>query len=304
MVTQLARAGQAEDADALEEAERLGDAAETVAADGRLAERPAELDADGARLGWHALGAVVAATIACPGCGARYRADDEAAEVPRCPACGVPDTWESRQDAPFRALVAGNRRLPVAHRSGGARQAALRSGTAARPGGCRLDALPATEGGAGGSGHAMRRGTRPHRPHRGGSGAGVAAAGRRTLPNTAGRRGDHAGGVAARVARLPGAPAARRVGRRRHERQPAREEAIGQRSQAGGSPCSSPHGLARSAREADQARAGGDSPTRRRAMYRGAWLGRDAPLGLIDQRTARVPRSGSRRQACGVHGSP
>jgi hypothetical protein len=39
------------------------------------------------------------------GAGARYLADDEAAELPACPACGTPDTWESRQVVAFRALV-------------------------------------------------------------------------------------------------------------------------------------------------------------------------------------------------------
>src|SRR5438093_137492 len=38
--------------------------------------------------------------------GQSTRPDDEAAEIPACPACGVPDTWESRQGAAFGALVA------------------------------------------------------------------------------------------------------------------------------------------------------------------------------------------------------
>jgi hypothetical protein len=36
-----------------------------------------------------------------------YEADDEAAEIPACPACGVIDTWEARQGSSFRGLVAG-----------------------------------------------------------------------------------------------------------------------------------------------------------------------------------------------------
>ncbi len=41
-----------------------------------------------------------------PGCDAEYEADDEAAELPACPRCGMADTWEARQDSAFRALVA------------------------------------------------------------------------------------------------------------------------------------------------------------------------------------------------------
>jgi hypothetical protein len=105
LVAQLALTEQVDEADALAEAERLGDTAEAVATDGRLTEKLPAAEGDGALLGWHALGAVVAETIACAGCGARYQADDETAELPACPECGTPDTWESRQGAAFRALV-------------------------------------------------------------------------------------------------------------------------------------------------------------------------------------------------------
>jgi hypothetical protein len=44
--------------------------------------------------------------VACPACGAVYEADDEAAELPLCPACGVTDSWAARQGAAFRQLVA------------------------------------------------------------------------------------------------------------------------------------------------------------------------------------------------------
>jgi hypothetical protein len=105
LVARLALAEAVDDADALAEAERLGETAEAVATDGRLAERLPAPEGDGALLGWHALGGVVAQTIICAGCGARYLADDETAEVPACPACSTPDTWESRQGLAFRALM-------------------------------------------------------------------------------------------------------------------------------------------------------------------------------------------------------
>ncbi len=106
LIARLALVEQVEDADALEDAERLGDKAEAVTTDGRVADRPAEPDADGAFLGWHPLGSIYPEAIACGACGARYEADDEAAELPACPECGAPDTWESRQGASFRGLVA------------------------------------------------------------------------------------------------------------------------------------------------------------------------------------------------------
>ncbi len=105
LVARLALAEQVEDADALEDAEPLGDAAERVTAEGRVTDTPAEPDAAGAFLAWHPLGSVFPETIACALCGERYAADDEAAEVPACPECGAPDTWESRQGPAFRALV-------------------------------------------------------------------------------------------------------------------------------------------------------------------------------------------------------
>jgi hypothetical protein len=105
LIAQLALAEAVDDADALAEAERLGEMAEAVATDGRLVEKLPAPETDGAWLGWHALGAIVAEPTMCAGCGARYLADDEAAELPACPACGTPDTWESRQVVAFRALV-------------------------------------------------------------------------------------------------------------------------------------------------------------------------------------------------------
>jgi hypothetical protein len=55
---------------------------------------------------WHALGSVQPERVECPGCRAVYFGDDEAAALPVCPACGVADTWEARQGAGFRGLIA------------------------------------------------------------------------------------------------------------------------------------------------------------------------------------------------------
>jgi hypothetical protein len=106
LVAQLALAEQVAEGDALEDAEPLGDAAEAVTTDGHVTETPAAPDAGVASLGWHALGSICPETVACGGCGTRYEADDEAADIPACPECGAPDTWESRQSAAFRALIA------------------------------------------------------------------------------------------------------------------------------------------------------------------------------------------------------
>jgi hypothetical protein len=106
LVAQLALAEAVPESDALEEAERLGDGAEAVDGDGSLAQLPVQSGAEGALLGWHALGSVQPEVVECPACRAVYEADDEAAALPVCPACGVADTWEAHQGAGFRALVA------------------------------------------------------------------------------------------------------------------------------------------------------------------------------------------------------
>lgn len=106
LVARVALVEQVADTDALEEAECLGDWAEDIAEDERLAMLRVQGDGDGALIAWHAVGSVHAETAICPTCGARYEADDEAVELPRCPECGARDEWESRQGAGFRALVA------------------------------------------------------------------------------------------------------------------------------------------------------------------------------------------------------
>jgi hypothetical protein len=94
------------DGDALTDAECLGDGAEAITEDRRIAVPLAERgDADGAMLAWHTLGRVQSDTAVCPVCGARYCPDDEAVDLPRCPACGARDEWEARQGAGFRALI-------------------------------------------------------------------------------------------------------------------------------------------------------------------------------------------------------
>jgi hypothetical protein len=107
LVAQLAIAEAVLDGDALEEAERLGDYAEAVDGDGVVAKLPEQSGAEGAWLAWHALGSVQSACVECPVCRAVYFGDDEESVLPGCPACGVRDTWEARQGAGFRELIAG-----------------------------------------------------------------------------------------------------------------------------------------------------------------------------------------------------
>ncbi|MBI2219303.1 MAG: hypothetical protein HYU51_18650 [Candidatus Rokubacteria bacterium] len=127
LVVRLALAEEVAGTDALEDAEALGDAAETITTEGRVSDAPAEADADSAFLGWHALGSIAPETIACAACGARYAGDGESAELPACPACGTPDTWEVAAGARVPRARRRDRRLRVARRAGGGRQAALRA---------------------------------------------------------------------------------------------------------------------------------------------------------------------------------
>jgi len=108
LVAALALAEECPETDALTDAECLGDWADGVITEaGRVARLPVDFGAaKGAQLAWHALGAVHSPVVECPGCGALYADDDEAAALPVCPACGVADTWEARQGAGFRAHVA------------------------------------------------------------------------------------------------------------------------------------------------------------------------------------------------------
>ena len=108
LVVKLALVEEVPESDALEDAERLGDGVEAaaVAEDGQVAHAPVQPDAVGALLAWHAIGSVHPEIVECPGCGAVYDADDEYLEIPTCPACATPNTWEARQGPTFRRLVA------------------------------------------------------------------------------------------------------------------------------------------------------------------------------------------------------
>jgi hypothetical protein len=104
----LGAAGPVPDADALDHADALGDGVDRVDADGRLVGGNDDADAAGepSTLGWRVLGALAPEHPRCPACRMRYAADDETADLPRCPRCGTPDTWEARQDPAFRGWLA------------------------------------------------------------------------------------------------------------------------------------------------------------------------------------------------------
>ena len=58
-----------------------------------------------ATLAWRVLGTLDPPRVRCPCCGMGYVTDDDAPELPACPRCGTPDTWEARQPAAFRAWL-------------------------------------------------------------------------------------------------------------------------------------------------------------------------------------------------------
>jgi hypothetical protein len=108
------------DTDALEHAEPLGDDAERVTDTGDLPREPTgTTDPNGAwtpepaTLAWRVLGTIDPPRVRCPRCDTRYVADDDAAELPMCPCCGTPDTWEARQSATFRAWLRAIERCPT-----------------------------------------------------------------------------------------------------------------------------------------------------------------------------------------------
>ncbi len=108
LVVDLARAEEASEADALAHAEPLNGRAEWVTTDGILpldAGVPEDEPAFTPET-WHRLGSIRSEVIRCSGCELEYEADDELAELPACPRCGVADTWEARQGPAFRALIA------------------------------------------------------------------------------------------------------------------------------------------------------------------------------------------------------
>jgi hypothetical protein len=106
LVSRLALSEQRSDGDALEDADCLGDGAEIVSSDGRLAQLPVQPEGEGAQLAWHALGSVQPEDAVCPVCRAVCEVDNDAAALPMCPGCGAPYTWEGRQGPQFREVVA------------------------------------------------------------------------------------------------------------------------------------------------------------------------------------------------------
>jgi hypothetical protein len=66
---------------------------------------PDGASAEPATLAWRVLGSIDPMRVYCAHCGRAYDVDDDGSELPACPRCGTPDTWEARQPASFRALL-------------------------------------------------------------------------------------------------------------------------------------------------------------------------------------------------------
>ena len=52
------------------------------------------------------IGSVQPDVVECPSCGAAYVAAEECLDIPTCPACAAPNTWEARRGPAFRQLIA------------------------------------------------------------------------------------------------------------------------------------------------------------------------------------------------------
>jgi hypothetical protein len=100
------------DTDALDHAEPLGEAADDVSEAGDVPRLTPDGDGEPPTLAWRVLGSLAPEWIRCPRCRRRYPADDETAELPRCPGCGTADTWEARQPPAYQALLAEIDRCP------------------------------------------------------------------------------------------------------------------------------------------------------------------------------------------------
>jgi hypothetical protein len=94
------------DTDALDHAEPLGDAVDDVSEAGDVPRPAPEAAGEPATVAWRVLGSLAPEWVRCPRCRRRYPADDDAADLPRCPACRTEDTWEARQPAAYQALLA------------------------------------------------------------------------------------------------------------------------------------------------------------------------------------------------------
>jgi hypothetical protein len=107
LVATVALAEQVSDSDALADVQPLGSAVESIDDTGCIARQAVQPDGEGAfpSVQWHALGTVHPSRVTCPVCRAAYEADEDAAELPTCPACSTRDTWEARQGGRFRGIV-------------------------------------------------------------------------------------------------------------------------------------------------------------------------------------------------------
>jgi hypothetical protein len=108
----LGALGPMPDEDALDHADPLGDDVEHVTEAGELPWVPSKVPEPDAvttpeptTLAWRVLGTLDPPRVRCPRCSTGYVADDDAPELPACPRCGTPDTWEARQPAAFRAWL-------------------------------------------------------------------------------------------------------------------------------------------------------------------------------------------------------
>jgi hypothetical protein len=100
------------DTDALDHAEPLGEAVEDVSEAGDVPRLGPNATGEPATLAWRVLGSLAPEWIRCSRCRRRYPADDDVPELPRCSSCGTVDTWEARQPATYRALLAQIDRCP------------------------------------------------------------------------------------------------------------------------------------------------------------------------------------------------
>jgi hypothetical protein len=105
-VTRLEAPEAVPDTDALDHAEPLGDTVDDVSEAGDVPRLAPDADGEPTTLASRVLGSLAPEWVRCPECRRRYPADDDTAELPRCPGCGTADTWEARQPAADQTLLA------------------------------------------------------------------------------------------------------------------------------------------------------------------------------------------------------